>query len=210
MSSAGIYKIKNEINGKVYIGQSSKIYSRWKQHMKLLIENSHENDLIQNDWNEYGAESFSFTILKVGKFTKSELLTLEKQFILDYNSTEIGYNKTKKPDMAKDLSKNRQKQGYILELNKLYPNIEVVGGIENLTNVKLKSMLKFLEYFITKYNVDDYIFVHNTDHLAFYNKTTKRYKAVIVSIRGTLYDCVDMGIIKGGCGLYLSDITSDY
>ena len=32
----GIYKIKNKINNKIYIGQSKNIIQRWEQHKRNL------------------------------------------------------------------------------------------------------------------------------------------------------------------------------
>ena len=50
---AGIYKITNIINNKIYIGSSSNISLRWNQHIEKLIYNLHENYKLQNDFNKY-------------------------------------------------------------------------------------------------------------------------------------------------------------
>ena len=54
----GIYKITNKINGKVYIGQSVDIDTRWRQHI-----NAKDNVLIHKSIQKYGAENFSFEVL---------------------------------------------------------------------------------------------------------------------------------------------------
>lgn len=43
----GIYEIRNTINNKVYIGSSTNIPIRWKQHIEGLIYNCHENYKLQ-------------------------------------------------------------------------------------------------------------------------------------------------------------------
>ena len=54
----GIYKITNKLNGKVYIGQSIDIDTRWRQHI-----NAKDDMLIHKSIQKYGAENFSFEIL---------------------------------------------------------------------------------------------------------------------------------------------------
>lgn len=54
----GIYKITNKLNGKVYIGQSVDIDTRWRQHI-----NTKDDALIHKSIQKYGAENFSFKIL---------------------------------------------------------------------------------------------------------------------------------------------------
>ena len=46
---SGIYKITNNKNGKVYIGQSQNIYARKKQHFVALRNGNHENKGMQAD-----------------------------------------------------------------------------------------------------------------------------------------------------------------
>lgn len=54
----GIYKITNKINGKVYIGQSIDIDTRWRQHC-----NAKDNFAIHNAIKKYGKENFKFEVL---------------------------------------------------------------------------------------------------------------------------------------------------
>jgi group I intron endonuclease len=61
--NAGIYKIENLINGKCYIGQSAELNKRKQQHFRMLENNKHENQHIQNSCNKYGKENFVFCVL---------------------------------------------------------------------------------------------------------------------------------------------------
>ena len=64
MDKCGVYQIRNIINNQIYIGSSKNIQKRWKQHIKALCENKHDNIFLQNDWNNYGEDCFEFTILE--------------------------------------------------------------------------------------------------------------------------------------------------
>ncbi len=90
----GIYKIENKINGKVYIGQSIDIKTRWYNHQKELNRNKHHNKHLQNAWNKYGENKFIFSIIEecaVGDIDKREI------FWIDYykaTNCDYGYNVT--------------------------------------------------------------------------------------------------------------------
>ena len=88
----GIYSIKNLINNKVYIGQSTQLEKRLSWHRQALNRNDHHNKHLQNSWNKYGSESFVFNI--VCECSENELDGLEKYYIDLYHSTDIrfGYN----------------------------------------------------------------------------------------------------------------------
>lgn len=88
----GIYKIENKVNGKVYIGQSVNIDSRWKGHIASLRNNHHKNDHLQKSWNKYGEDNFDFSVLC--ECTKEELDDKEIYYINYYKATdaEHGYN----------------------------------------------------------------------------------------------------------------------
>jgi len=61
-----VYQILNKVNGAVYIGSSSKDGTvRRRRHKKALNENRHYNRNLQKAWNEYGEQSFVFSILEV-------------------------------------------------------------------------------------------------------------------------------------------------
>lgn len=88
----GIYAIKNKINGKIYIGQSNNIDSRWRQHLSHLRRNIHSNKYLQNAWNKYGESNFDFIILELCDIDKTD--ELERFYIKKYNSMndKNGYN----------------------------------------------------------------------------------------------------------------------
>lgn len=62
-SVCGIYAITCTPNGRVYIGSSVNISKRWKYHRFALRKGTHDNRHMQNAWNKYGEESFTFSIV---------------------------------------------------------------------------------------------------------------------------------------------------
>ena len=84
-----IYKITNNINHKVYIGQTNNVNRRIKEHLKLAKYNI--NRPLYNDINIYGFDNFSVSIIDSSNDFE-ELNCLEKYYIKKYNSNKIGYN----------------------------------------------------------------------------------------------------------------------
>lgn len=60
----GIYEIACTANNKVYIGQSTDIEKRWKDHLLRLKEGKHINQHLQYSWNKYSASCFVFKIIE--------------------------------------------------------------------------------------------------------------------------------------------------
>lgn len=89
---SGIYIIKNNIDNKVYIGQSINIKKRIKNHMQNLKNNRHQNVHLQRAFNKYGEQAFSFDVLEY--CTKDMLNNREIYYISFYNSAnrKSGYN----------------------------------------------------------------------------------------------------------------------
>lgn len=77
----GIYKITNIINGHVYIGQAENIDKRIQKHMNALISGYHVNRHLQNSWNKYGADKFTFSVIEECELDK---LTEREQYWIDY------------------------------------------------------------------------------------------------------------------------------
>ena len=91
----GIYKVTNNITGKVYIGQSKDIESRWDSHIKTGPKNyeKFKKNKFYNAIKEYGIENFSFEIIEE---TSEELLDERERYWIEYyNSYYDGYNGTK-------------------------------------------------------------------------------------------------------------------
>jgi group I intron endonuclease len=88
----GIYQIKNTINEKVYIGSSIDIQKRLYKHLWLLRKNRHDNEHLQNSYNEYGEKNFEFSILEycnVDDLVSRENFYIESMCTCD---SECGYN----------------------------------------------------------------------------------------------------------------------
>lgn len=91
----GIYYIRNNINKKVYIGQSLDVYgTRKKNHFRGLKNNRHFNHLLNEDWKIYGEENFSHGIIE--ECSQEDLDDLEIYYIKYFKTHYIngGYNLT--------------------------------------------------------------------------------------------------------------------
>lgn len=83
----GIYKITNNINGKIYIGQSNNIQRRFSEHQNRGATSRIPVDIaIQR----YGKESFNFEIIE--ECSIEQLNQKETYWITYFNSIENGYN----------------------------------------------------------------------------------------------------------------------
>lgn len=83
----GIYKFTNKTNGKSYIGQSTNIERRHKEHRTRKGESSLFHEAI----NEYGFENFDFSIVEICDV--KELNNKEVYYIKEFNTLfPNGYN----------------------------------------------------------------------------------------------------------------------
>lgn len=86
-----IYKITNDINDKVYIGQTTKtLEERIAQHRNAFVTGVTTH--IYNAMRKYGWDKFHFHILDDSPLTQEELDMLEKKYIIEYDSINYGYN----------------------------------------------------------------------------------------------------------------------
>lgn len=86
----GIYKITCSGNNKSYIGQSVSIKRRWRDHLAELRRGAHYNNYLQNAFNKYGEESFSFEILEL--CPQSKLNEREQFYIKLLDTFQNGFN----------------------------------------------------------------------------------------------------------------------
>lgn len=88
-----IYSITNKINGKRYIGQTTRLKKRWNRHRTELRHNYHPNSYLQRAWNKYGEKNFLFEVIDD---CKSEKHLLEREFywikFYESNNENNGYN----------------------------------------------------------------------------------------------------------------------
>ncbi|MGA3286882.1 MAG: DUF2087 domain-containing protein [Bacteroidota bacterium] len=86
---AGIFQVKNSVNGKVLLGSSLNLEGPLNSHKFMLKIGRHRNEALQKEWNEYGPDKFVFEILEIVKvkddpnFNLSDELTLLEQIWLE-------------------------------------------------------------------------------------------------------------------------------
>ena len=98
--SAGVFQVKNVVNGKVLLGSSLNLDGPLNGHRFMLEIGGHTNKALQKEWNEFGANKFVFEILEVVKvkddpnFNLNDELTLLEQVWLEKLQPfgEQGYN----------------------------------------------------------------------------------------------------------------------
>jgi len=61
----GVFQIKNNVNGKIYLGGSTNLDALWGKEQFVLNMNGHANKELQKEWKQYGGENFSFLILNL-------------------------------------------------------------------------------------------------------------------------------------------------
>ena len=89
-----IYMIKNKLNNKIYIGQTTRnLNKRYYEYKSAYNKQTFYNQYLLNSYNKYGFDNFEFSIIDTAS-TMDELNAKEKNYILKYKSYDrnIGYN----------------------------------------------------------------------------------------------------------------------
>ncbi len=116
ISTSAIYAIRNNNNGKFYIGSAINIKNRWYNHKKELEQNRHHSKYLQNSYNKN--HTFQFLIIE---FCSKEKTLEREQWWLDLTQCwkpEVGYNSCKTAGsflgfkQSKDHINKRIKRGY--------------------------------------------------------------------------------------------------
>lgn len=87
----GIYLIWSKDN-KGYVGQSTNIGERWRDHYNKLRARSHDNEKLQAEWTQKGESNFRFDLLEEASLL--QLDRLESYYINLLGTYRAGFNLT--------------------------------------------------------------------------------------------------------------------
>ena len=166
----GVYKITNTLNGKVYIGQSINIKSRWQSHKRnWKYKASKLNDAIYID----GLNNFSFDVIEEVK-KKDDLLLREKYWKDYYNSVDNGYNSFKGIETNKNLWEHAKKSNVRSDIERQKKPIIIKPSKEEVN--KYKEDLKQYHRNYKQYRLEK---LHNKTNIFPPKKPTKPTSKII-------------------------------
>jgi len=64
MVVSGIYEIRNQVNGKRYIGSTVSLQRRWDEHLRRLRRGCHINKRLLTAFQKYGERAFDLIVLE--------------------------------------------------------------------------------------------------------------------------------------------------
>lgn len=86
----GIYLITCLVTGRIYVGSSVDVWARIQSHKSLLARGTHRNPFLQNAWNKYGPEAFTFEV--IAKCKPKERFKVEQRWITKLCAVSKGFN----------------------------------------------------------------------------------------------------------------------
>jgi group I intron endonuclease len=130
-----IYKVTNTKNDKIYIGATTKsLEDRKKDHLKKSKKG--KSYVFQNAIATYGADAFKWEKVDFAT-TTDELAKKEKEYILEYNSKEDGYNLSAGGDVQKSVYQYNISTGVLV--NK-YSNLTDASATVGLNKQDLSTV----------------------------------------------------------------------
>lgn len=134
-----IYKITNNVNGKVYIGQTIQtIKERFYQHCATKCSESVLNMAIHKAIKKYGKSNFTIEVIE--EVDKDSLNDREKFWIEYYNSYNNGYNSTRGGQDGSTHFKELDTESIIKEYNS-GKSLRSIGNTFKVDKQTIKDLL---------------------------------------------------------------------
>ena len=92
----GIYRIRNKLDDKRYVGSTNDFEKGWKSRCQALRRGSYYNIHLQRAWNKYGEENFVFEIEEEVAGDNKALLPREQVYLDEGFELGILYNVARK------------------------------------------------------------------------------------------------------------------
>lgn len=117
----GIYMILCSANGKIYIGSSTDLRARFYSHRHRLNNNKHKAEHLQNAYNLYGADTFTFVVLE--HCPVEDIVNYEQKFIDEFKpyKREIGFNTRKVAEVNLGCKRTEEQKDHMRWLAKNRP-----------------------------------------------------------------------------------------
>ena len=143
-----VYKITNKINGKIYIGETTRtLEQRWKEHC-LHAKNYEYGSLLHAAIRKYGENNFIKEVIE-DNIPDDIVLEVETSYIIDYNSNDhsIGYNNTLNEKNNVIYIKDEEIIKKIIDLLKnTNMSYKDIGRIMNINTGVIKTISRGIHY----------------------------------------------------------------
>lgn len=97
MKEPVIYKIRNVVNNKFYVGSTTDTRERFRTHRSRLRKGVHHCRHLQASWNKYGEDCFKFEVQEVIEDV-SKLWEAEERWLAEHFGARYCYNAGRSPD----------------------------------------------------------------------------------------------------------------
>ena len=149
-NNAGIYGIFNLKDSKVYIGLSTNLNIRKNKHFNDLKGRRHVNKYLQNAFNKYGEDAFSFVVLEYLDCNNIEGLKEREIYWINYYSSNnrlFGYNMTSGGDGVFELDEEAKNRSAIKRTKHHIVQLDMKGAyIATYRNAKEASVKNNIPY----------------------------------------------------------------
>lgn len=140
-----IYKITNHINGKIYVGQTTKsLKERFQKHCWGTTEKDsyHLNMAIKKAIKKYGKENFTIELIEEVEATKLD--EREVYWISFYDSYNKGYNCTKggQNGATRPTKLSWTEENEVIEAKYLGFSIKEIGEAYNIDRTSVHNIFK--------------------------------------------------------------------
>jgi group I intron endonuclease len=157
---SGIYKIRNVINGKFYVGSAVGFSHRKSQHFSALNLNEHFNIHLQRSWLKYGQDNFVFEIIEYCE--ECDLIKREQYYLDLYWPLGVLYNISPTAGNTLGRKLREETKQKLSEINEGENNPRSKLIWENIKEIRKK----YFDGFTEKQLAEEYgVSVHGIQHV---------------------------------------------